>query len=584
MSKQIPLIIPMTVEAFVVNDHVRQSPNFYLRMPMEYNAIQYGYNGQANQGGNDTNFSAPPTKPVPPSRVCASKYYNGVYLKWRLPYALTHGVQDEFGTTFPPVPNRWLIVRYGGTDTATPPGTPTGERLVTAWIVESDYVWPCPPVPPWPQNASQDGSMYITPASSTDPTPVATKIGRNVRLDQWSESVRASLGLTAVAPGNPSFAAYQPHCNNVFSFIDSLEEASAQTLSYAVYGWYSNPKDDPLNGVEGDGSNFAQVVEKLGWSTAPSQHAATCSLLSGAVTGVAWTKDEKPKGGAPSSPISIAVGNTSVEALTALITAQAGTSVDSELLEAFQLDLIDLLDQPDGASLLAERLHTSFFHKFSGGYTWSIVDAPNSNTPVTAEELTNESALLQTLNNDQIALDSAIATLASLQAELYTIWWKSISWNNAYVGSPGTLGLSLEYIQNRLQPTLPGSIASQTSAQMTLVQSKQAEVPSGSTPEKLQQAITSYAKNNGLPPNRVLKRTAAPRYFAPNNPVVLIAGAGASGIVVPDRNPQCRFPSQLVTGFKFNGGKHHRFHTGNLDSATGYLQNFRCSVGIVPPQ
>jgi len=95
------------------------------------------------------------------------------------------------------------------------------------------------------------------------------------------------------------------------------------------------------------------------------------------------------------------VGNTSIHALTALITSQAAAAnetIDSELLEAFQLNLLDMLDRPDGSALLTEKLRASFFQRHQGGYGWIIVDAPDATTPVSAEELTKEAAWLATLN------------------------------------------------------------------------------------------------------------------------------------------------------------------------------------------
>src|SRR2546423_3241432 len=88
---------------------------------------------------------------------------------------------------------------------------------------------------------------------------------------------------------------------------------------------------------------------------------------------------------------------------------------------------------------------------------------------------------------------------------------------------------------------------------MALVQQKLALVPNGDTPDELDQAIQAYAAQHNLPESRQLKREAAPLYYLTNNPVVLIAGAGASGIVDNETSALCRFPSQLVTGFKFGG-------------------------------
>src|SRR5262249_35106549 len=135
MSDQSPLIVPLTVEALVVNDSFRTSTSTFMRTQMIYNAMQLSANGQPDvtNNKNDTNFKLHSTSPVPPNNVPAGDFYNGVYLKWRLPSAFTHGMQDNVsGTTdYLPVPNRWLIVRYSGA---------LNSRQATAWIVESDYL------------------------------------------------------------------------------------------------------------------------------------------------------------------------------------------------------------------------------------------------------------------------------------------------------------------------------------------------------------------------------------------------------------------------------------------------------------
>src|SRR5262249_3218850 len=194
MSDQGPLIVPIVVEAFVVNDHVRRGGgNTFYRAEMQYNSLQYPANGQLG-GGDDFSHGS-------------SQYYNGVYLKWRLPDAFTQGVQDSVAgaTAFPTVPNRWLVVRYSGSFAA---------RGVTAWLIESDYRRAAPLENP--PDASQVGSMYVEPGSGSDKdTLVGVRIGRNVPLasETWSES-GATMKLSAVAAGNGAFAYYQPACNN----------------------------------------------------------------------------------------------------------------------------------------------------------------------------------------------------------------------------------------------------------------------------------------------------------------------------------------------------------------------------------
>jgi hypothetical protein len=547
MPDQSPLIVPMTVEAFVVNDPVRTGGNTFLRVQMEYNAMQRALSGQPGLANNDRNFTSRGV--VPPFDVPASDYYNGVYLKWRLPRAFTRGAQDSVDekTIWPRVPNRWLVVRNSGVT--------LGARIATAWMIESDYPWPIGQQPQ-PHNASQLGAKYV----GQEPTggvgmPVGQYIGRNTLLGSWTES-GVSLGLTAMAPGNPAFSLYQPQCNNVFSFIDILNGQPPQILSYLVLGWFSDGRDDILHTATQ--ATFANLLASLGWTLPPDTDPswfANWSLSCGSVSGVEWQTMTLPPGGVPSgTPVSIAAGNTAVEALTALVTAQAGgANVEPELLEAFQLDLVDVLDEPDGAAVLAEKLQASFFQRYGGGYTWTIVDAPDANTPITAAELAKEQAWLAALAAAQDRLDEDLRELVALRVQLYAMWWKYMSWNEAWQGSTSIPNLTKANIQTQLDPETSGTIAWKVTQQLAAVDADRALVPSGDTPQALEAAIAKYAADHQLPATRLLKRGTAPPFYQPNNPVVLIAGAGASGIVQPPATIECRFPSQAVTGFTYNG-------------------------------
>lgn len=645
MSDQSPIIVPMSVEALVVNDFVRPARSqivSFLRTQMSYNAMQSGGNGQPFFSGNQTNFIN--NVNVPPNNVTSSAYYNGVYLKWRMPKALATGTQDNVSgqTTYPQVPNRWLVVRYSG---------PLSARVATSWIIESDYLHTGQLSP---MNVSQEASLYTQPTSATNSTPVGVYIGRNVQLGTWVES-NQSLNLTAMAPGNPAFGFYQPQNNNVFSFVDCLEGQAPELLSYLVFGWYSNGADDPLapglasfqsspysgyastltfsaasavdvqwtagviTAPNGTAYNiaagttgamtlpvyiylnpavsattlqvttteataqapgcvlvatatpfFVQRLASLGWTLPPGADpslTASWSVLCGAVDGVSWQNSALPPGGAPTPtssgiPLSIAVGNTSAEALTALVASQAnkaGKPIYTDLLEAFQLNALDVFDRPDGAAVLAEKVLASFFQRFSGGYEWSIVDAANDDTTLSEAELAKEAAWLAALNQAQQALDLELNILTSLQTQLYVMWWKVVSWNAAYFGSSSIPCLADENGQepssltNQLNPAVPGSLAQLVAQQLAKVETLAQNVPTGTTPDALDAAIAAYAAKQALPASRLLKRGAAPSYYLPNNPVVLIAGAGASGIAPSPDTIQVRFPSQIVTGFTLNG-------------------------------
>ncbi|MCI5210126.1 MAG: hypothetical protein D3910_15325 [Candidatus Electrothrix sp. ATG2] len=486
-----PLIVPMTVEAFVVNDEIRTTDDAFLRTPMLYEDLARMGNAQPGQSDNDISFSQGGSTQRNGKTITNSDYYNGVYLKWRLPKAFTTGAQDSSAgqTTYPIVPNRWLVIRINQATQAT-----------TAWIIESDYVHDSSPQA---STISEEGSKYVGIASKTTgyQCPTGKEIGKNFPLSgggTWSES-GTSLKLTAIAPGNPAFAFYQPACNNVFSFIDPLTSTKHPDASftYTVLGWYGLPAEDIL-AQQPDG--FAALIEDLGWNLpdSDSETTATASLLYGFQTDVAWQTKNKPEGGVPagSKPVSIAVGNTGVEALTALITAQSGdTALDTQLLEAFQLDFMEFFDQPDGAARLEERLERSFFQRFSGGYTWSIVLKPGS------KKSTNDNinpAWLLTLNQHQQDLDKELRKLASLQKQLYVLWWKSMGWYESHPPTHPINGLSEKKLGHAINPDTSGSIAAQVQDQLNKVSALQMLVPDGDTPVALQDRVRG-SRSSRLP-------------------------------------------------------------------------------------
>lgn len=547
-----PLIIPMVVEAFVVNDKVRTGKGSFLRTQMQYENLADMGNAQALQSGQDEEFSKNGSAQHNGRTISNSDYYNGVYLKWRLPKALTHGEQDSTqGTTqYPVVPNRWLVFRIN-----------QSTQDVSTWIIESDYVYTTSPEP---TTISGQASNYVQVNTLTNhyKEPVSIHIGKNTQLssgESWAEP-GTSLSLTVMSPGNPAFAFYQPACNNIFSFVDPLgnERHEAASFTYMVVGWYGVASEDILNVKPKD---FASKLKDLSWSL-PSRDSGTItkdSLLYGFQTDVAWQTKNKPDGGAPTgtSPISIAIGNTSAEALTALITAQGeklgGEPVDAQLLEAFQLDILEYFDQPDGAARLEEALERSCFQRYTGGYSWSIVTKLGSKStgavPATP-------AWLLTLNQAQQALDQELNQLVTLQKQLYTLWWKCMTWSLSSPPSGGQQAvndLTLEEIRHAIDPGRAGSVAAQVKAQLGLVTARQKLVPNGDTPEALQAAIRKYASEKNLPDTQELKRSAAPKFYKPNNPSLMIAGAGASGIVKAQKEITCRFQGDLISAVNCGG-------------------------------
>jgi hypothetical protein len=546
MADQSPLIVPIQVEALVLNDSLRLAGGAWVRVEMQYQNLRNAGSAEPTPLNTDHNFTSAGNVGQQ-QNIPAAGYYDGVYLKWRLPDALTHGVQDGVTgeTVYPRLPNRWLVVRTGGAG-------PTG------WIVESDYSWPTGTQSP--QTVAQVGSYYLGPPTKPGNPPATLRIGRNVPLagGSWTEP-GTSLQLTAVAPGNPGFTVYQPACNNVFSLVDTLHGQPAQSYGYLVVGWYGVPGEDAL-AVLLENKDFAHALAELEWELpegTDSTATASWTLYAGCVTGVKWQESSVPEGGPPGNAVSLAVGDTSVEALTALVGQQAaakGKTAEADLFEAFQLDMVSALDQPDGPARLTRRVHDSGFQLTDGGYRWEIVDAPGVTDPAAPDELKKEGAWLAALNSAQAQLDAARRTLASLQERLYVMWWKYLSWSWSLTPPPSS-GFTQADVRNQLDPAVSGTLAYQVSQQQKTVAGlvTQYSIPTGGTPDALDAAITAYGAAQGLPSTRQLKRASLPRFALANDPVVLLSGVGSGGTTPGERGLTCRLPEQVETSLTAGG-------------------------------
>lgn len=533
-----PLVVPIVVDAFVGNTASRNPsspPGFdFQRWLMGYDFLQDFDSAWPNSlsAGYPINFFT--------ADVASPAAYNGVYIKWRLPAALTHAVGTAGGAEFPPVPNRWLVVRYA--NASNPP-----VRQATAWIVMSDVT----------NTASGDTTIATMPydqvgsqypyVASPAAYPVQVMIGVNVPLDgPWSEpSPGAPIALTAVAPGNPAFAVFQPFCNNVFSFFDLAYDLPSQVMSYSVVGWYSNGADDALAGA-GSPQEFDALLAQLGWTIAdwkpsdsPDAPTATWSVYSGFVTNVDWLQTSPPPTDVPASPattssdrIAVAFANSTVSAVSSVITgdAAADPDLDPALLEAFQLNLLSAFDQPGGAGVVANAVEAAGFRKVAGGPAWQLL--ANDGTRAEQQEA---SRLFDVLTLLQAAANAEQQQLQDLQDQLYVAWWTWGLMTANYQVPPAALTKTLD-------PQTAGSLAEQVVAQQQTIIQFETDLIAAAA---VLQAI----------PGVNLQLVAMPLYYVPSDPVVLLAGAGVSGISANASSGPlvCRFASQLVTAIVCDG-------------------------------
>lgn len=512
----------------------------------------------------------------------------GIYLHWALPDALTHAEMDKNAQrfSFPFVPNRWLVVRCS-------PGDKTGAQQ-KAWVVQSDYIEAQQTAPPFldpnnPSHISNDGvSVTVNGAS----------IGKNYTVQAWEAEGVTSDGnyfLKAIAPGNISFAAYQPYCNNVFSFTDNdlpTEGTGLFHFSYLVVGWYSDAGQDPLSGIT-DSKTFQQFLNEFRWSlpkeTKLPDEPPQSSLYHGFLADVQWPY--ATAGNVNLEHVLVAVGNTAADALGALIQNNALLQSKTDpahkdawitagntlcaLIQAAILQLLDDYGKPGGSILVEQQVEKSWFGKMPGGTIWKVaaVTASDADFNIAADGLTPDQsrALIQqlaALNTAQQQYDEQQRKLQSLQEQLYMLWLdlaqsKNFSW-----------GMSPQTVPDWsiLQPVLQNNLYSDLYIRVWQLYNTQAAAL-GKLPNTVnQKQATKWADNNWKFPDAdgngtvilsdlklVLKNTASLEFLHPVDPVILISGAGRTnmfgedGRYNSDGTLTVRLGGETITGLQVVG-------------------------------
>ncbi|MFI5845017.1 hypothetical protein ACIA8K_35480 [Catenuloplanes sp. NPDC051500] len=521
MTDSAALAVPVRVEALAVNRGVRARDRFRW--------------WQFNYAAFDS-FSSPEPRPLDGSDGDRPP---GIYLHWTLPDALRHCPP---GGDFPLAPNRWLIVRT------------CRDAKVAGWVLESD----CPVTTRGPEQ----GSLYPVDADlldrwrrSADPrrsdgarTSTGTaRLGVAESVATWTERAPTDQFLRAVAPANPVFAAYVPHHLGVFAFHDDLADVPDGPISYTVVGWYADPAADILANRPG--------YEDLEWTGTSAP--ATCSLYHGGVSGVTWEADGEPPGERTdpleavrdSGDLDVGIGDTAIDAFTALIAGRTGDTRVAELLRALQYDLLPRLNEINGDALLAERIRQEAFGSALGGYRWRIVSGDTSATDA-------EPAWLATLNADQAALDAALADLYGLQRDVHDLWFKHGYLSEHRDSVPAGVedaDATLEALGEDLDAG-----AARLAVAFARVQALRSQVPQPTDNTDLQRALTdgilAFAIRKGLDTaTKTLRADAAPRYWHPTDPVVLVSGVEPPPSAVSDGPLTVRSTDAVVTEVVVDG-------------------------------
>ncbi|MEW1551705.1 hypothetical protein [Streptomyces tsukubensis] len=556
MAAPPPLAVPMHLDVLVVNQGLLGRDTFRW-WQFNYQALNHWHSPQP------TAFDRSEGDPE-----------DGVHLSWTLPDALRHAPADQPQGTYPPVPNRWLIVRMHGTT----------DRSATAWVLESDC--PLTPTAPAATNPGYTSQYLADPdlikAWKASPDPVrkavtldetaqtvqVARLGVPFPLAGWTERAPdQDLFLTAMAPGNPLFTGYVAHHAGVFSFHDPLTDIGSETLSYYVIGWYSDPAHDILAPAGADTAAYTALLDKLGWTlpTGASTTPTGRSIYHTAAFHVDWNRTGPAPTPDPlqairdSGELNVGVGNTATDAFTALITENLTDPAQARLLQAFQYELLPKLNEANGDALLDQAIRDTWYGPKPGGYTWTIVE--NTSTGGTGTTLTSaEQTWLTQLNKDQAALDEALATLNSLQQQLHTLWFKRGHLSapvNIWPAPPpdiASLTAFRTHLGNELDPAHDGSTAKRLLDQFATVRNLLAKVPRpapgvADPQQALQQGITAFATNKKLDTGKTLKAVNAPRYWQGNNPVVVLSGVEPPPATTPTGSLTVRPYDALITEF-----------------------------------
>lgn len=536
------LIVPVEVHALVANRAVRSDQDRFKRWSPMFTMMldeEFKTSGEPEPYENLHDY-------------WTGTSFEGVHLQWQLPEALTTGhIDPDSGeSTFPLVPNRWLVVRYA---------TVRGVTTAAGWVVHSDYLSSQRPdsSPIW------DGSnSYLNPYAAG---PTTDRIGRahDLATGPWTEPAPQPLFLTAIGSGLPAFAAFAPYHRNVFLFQDTLQDLRDRehgdnyppdaVLSYAVVGWYSDDSADILRtaaGIPGllppdaDPASPTDVLDALGWAAPEDVPGSVVrTRYAGTALGVDWRRDgvvpdsDRPDGTATK----VAVGHSTAEAAAALVAQQNQCTRDGDLVSALFHGELAALDDADGPIDLDEVMRRSWFGGSDGGHLWRVVDRPGEEGTDAPAPALPQPTWLDDLNAHQAAYDLGVAELASLQWRLWSLWWlrklpekrrptpfefDETAWNREI----DTVGERITTLRADLDDL-------------------RAEIPHAEDQDALQAAIDAFATAKELPESQELKRSPQPSFHRPADPVVVMAGTGTTQpLGRPDDQPlPCRLPSALLT-------------------------------------
>ncbi|HYJ89379.1 MAG TPA: hypothetical protein VEW46_25175, partial [Pyrinomonadaceae bacterium] len=439
----------------------------------------------------------------------------------------------------------------------------------------------------------------------------AKRVGKVVPLEEFANANFLGKRTTITALGNastgsPTFTAFIPENRNIFSWHDTLEDLrqpdregkvpEGTTLTYSLIGWYRDAKNEPLSAPAAkviekrDGSErlLGWLIDPPGWfidaksSSGPVDLLKRRSVFHGMVAHINYWSAATYKGtilgypGAPSvggvlrqtrPPIKVGVGNNAEDALVSLVSSEYSGEQEVMSLEKEQPNLWKALEAVfyrQAETLVRSwnvaprdmTVHQNWFATREGGKIWYIRpgSANEAVFPSEAGKTAKETAIrptdehlakLKELNQAQADADSAGRELAALQQELYARWWKVCAKSHSMRREVADEKADCEKILERLKP-----LRTRCDQALGRVQTLQEELKKKLPTEELP----------GNPPKELLelKYDAAPRFWIPADPVVVLKNCGLpTKHQFPAQHP-CRLPEEIVTAAEVKVGQNSK--------------------------
>jgi hypothetical protein len=549
MSEKI--LVPIKIEALVVDkitarDTAYNWKNFYIDYEGLFTRLgalmEPGELKELNQGG-----------------FCEK----GIHLHWALPAALTNGIQKEGKALFPAVPNRWLVIRTHLVN---------GQPVIKKWLLESDYI----------SDLQSDKSTWAiqNPDGSFSPSH---NIGKATVLENWTvEQPRSTTPLTAMAPGNASFAGIYQYCRNVFGFWDDLNgmDSTATSFSYLVTGWYSDPAIEPL--TNSDILLINNIKSK--WQIAgmaAGEAFPTSIMCHGFMHSVSWDPARHYVLPVSSAAVNTGVGMTAIEAKSAQLSRQTGAA--EKLLSGYFYDILkDSVDITEMDTLVESNAYTAY----DGGTLWEIkqvekdAGAKDGKDTVQAafpDPDTNPglSEAFRKINAAQQAADRLRQNKRSLMLECRALSDKMIM---ADTDGNQPLLATLTGRRDLLKGDIDGINAA--------IAQQEAAVTTQQTIIRQMPAFTGQA---GKAPLFELLQKKMPRYWQPNDPALLFSGPGvtaSSKYKNPGKGDKlpCRTIPEIVAGMVLNDsstGEGRTILPGNITLGLKELGSLKNNISAI---